>query len=300
MKKVGYIFLAILMAACSGNSSFTTESGTEVVYQEKGEGEFPSDSLVSIYYMSYSTEDGKELMKVDMNNPLPLKVSSENAAEQGELFQILTQLRTGDSVGFDLVAGELFEKTFRAPLPDSIPADSKIKFQIAYLDQLTETGYYEMMQKKADEHAGKQISIDSKILDDFMSENSIEAQTTESGLRYVILEEGNGPKPENGQTVSVAYAGWVLDGAHFDTSIKEVAEEQGLYNPSRPYQPYSFPLGQGQVIKGWDEGIALLNEGTKARLYIPSSLGYGSRGSGQVITPNSVLVFDVTLVKVGQ
>jgi FKBP-type peptidyl-prolyl cis-trans isomerase FkpA len=300
MKKVGFIALAIVMAACSGNSSFKTEGGTEVKYVEKGDGELPVDSLVSIYYMSYSTEDGKELMKVDVNNPLPLKVSKENAAAQGELFQVLTQLKTGDSVGFELVAGELFEKTFRAPLPDSIAADSKIKFQIAYLDQLTETGYYEMMQKKSEAHAAKQISIDAITLDEFMAENSIEAEVTDSGLRYVITEEGSGPKPENGQMVRVDYAGWVLEGAYFDTSIKEVAEEQGLYNPNRQYQPYSFPLGRGQVIKGWDEGIALLNEGSKARLYIPSSLGYGTRGSGQVIKPNSILVFDVKLVKVGQ
>jgi FKBP-type peptidyl-prolyl cis-trans isomerase FkpA len=100
--------------------------------------------------------------------------------------------------------------------------------------------------------------------------------------------------------VSVNYAGWVLNGAHFDTSIKEVAEENGLYNPGRPYEPLSFPVGQGRVIKGWDEGIGLLNEGSKARLFIPSSLGYGTRGSGQIIKPNSILVFDVELVKIGQ
>ena len=75
--------------------------------------------------------------------------------------------------------------------------------------------------------------------------------------------------------------------------------EKGLYDERRePYQPYTFPLGQGQVIKGWDEGIALLNEGSKARLYIPSPLGYGSRDRSPIIRANSILVFDVELVEV--
>lgn len=300
MKKLGYISLAILLAACSGNKTFTTEGGVEVSYIEKGDGELPSDSLVSIYYMSYSTEDGKELMKVDVNNPLPLKVSTAAQAGLGDLYPIFTQLRTGDSVHFELVASELFEKTFKAPLPDSIQADSKIKFQLSYIDQVTEEGYYEMMQKKSDELAKKQILIDGKIIEDYLSENNIEAESTESGLRYVITEQGTGPKPQIGQSVSVDYAGWVLNGAYFDTSYKEIAQEKGLYDPRRdPYQPYTFPLG-GQVIDGWNEGIALLNEGGKARLYIPSSLGYKERGSGAVIKPNSVLVFDVELVKVGE
>lgn len=299
MKKVGYIAMAILVAACSGNSSFTTEGGTEVVYFEKGEGELPVDSLVSLYYMNYKTDDGRVLQKVDLNNPIPLKIDPNASVAQGELFQILTQLRTGDSVGFELVAGELFEKTFRAPLPDSIAAESKIKFELAYIDQLTEAGYYEMMQMKATALAEKQISIDTEIIDAYLSENNIEAQSTESGLRYVITKEGSGPLAQNGQMVSVDYAGWVLEGAYFDTSIEEVAKEQGLYNPNRPYQPYTFSLG-GRVIDGWNEGLALLNEGSKARLYIPSSLGYRNQGSPPVIKPNDILVFDVELVKVGE
>ncbi|MFK7954306.1 MAG: FKBP-type peptidyl-prolyl cis-trans isomerase [Ekhidna sp.] len=300
MKKVLYVGIAIVMAACSSsNTSFTTESGTEVVYVKQGEGALPVDSLISIFYMSYSTEDGKELMKVDPSNPLPLKIDEKAAANLGQLYPIFSKLKTGDSVHFEITASSLFEETFKAPLPDSIPPASQIKFRLAYLDQLTESGYYEMMQKKADAQSAKQITIDAKILDEYMAENNIEATTTESGLRYIIMEEGNGPKPEQGQMISVHYAGWILDGAYFDTSIKEVAQEQGLYNPNRPYEPYSYPLG-GNVVDGWNEGLALMNEGSKARLYLPSSLGYKTRGSGPVIKPNSILVFDVELVKVGE
>ena len=108
---------------------------------------------------------------------------------------------------------------------------------------------------------------------------------TESGLRYQIIQKGNGVKAEKGQTVSVHYKGQLSDGTVFDSSYKRNA-------------PIDFPLGVGQVIAGWDEGIQLLKVGDKARLVIPSHLGYGSAGAGGVIPPDATLVFDVELMDV--
>lgn len=110
-------------------------------------------------------------------------------------------------------------------------------------------------------------------------------KSTDSGLRYQIIQKGNGKKAVKGQQVSVHYKGQLADGTVFDSSYKR-------------NQPLEFQVGVGQVISGWDEGILLLNEGDKARLVIPSDLGYGSRGAGGVIPPDAVLVFDVELVKV--
>lgn len=110
-------------------------------------------------------------------------------------------------------------------------------------------------------------------------------EKTSSGLRYKIEEEGTGAKAEKGKTVSVHYKGMLPDGTVFDSSYKR-------------NQPIDFPLGEGHVITGWDEGIQLLHEGGKARFVIPSHLAYGERGAGGVIPPNATLVFDVELVKV--
>jgi len=109
--------------------------------------------------------------------------------------------------------------------------------------------------------------------------------TTQSGLKVEIIKEGNGQKPQAGQKVSVHYVGTLQDGKKFDSS-----RDRG--------EPISFPLGQGQVIRGWDEGIALLNVGTRAKLTIPPELGYGPRGAGGVIPPNATLLFDVELMDV--
>lgn len=129
-----------------------------------------------------------------------------------------------------------------------------------------------------------------------------DAEVTASGLGIIFKEKGNGVKPEMGQMVEVHYAGYLLDGTLFDTSIKSIAQEKGIYNPGRePYAPFTLPYGpQAQVIEGWKEGIAMLSVGDKARLIIPSELGYGSRGAGGVIPPDATLIFDVELVGVAQ
>ena len=110
-------------------------------------------------------------------------------------------------------------------------------------------------------------------------------EKTESGLRYQFIQRGNGKKAENGKTVSVHYTGQLEDGKVFDSS----------YTRKKPIE---FPLGRGNVIEGWDEGIALLHVGDKARFVIPSHLGYGSRGAGGAIPPNATLIFDVELMDV--
>lgn len=109
-------------------------------------------------------------------------------------------------------------------------------------------------------------------------------ETTKSGLKYIIIDEGSGEKAESGDVVSVHYSGWLEDSTKFDSSV-----DRGM--------PLVFTLGKGMVIPGWDEGITLLKEGAKARLIIPPSLAYGDRQIPN-IPPNSTLIFDVELVEV--
>ena len=132
-------------------------------------------------------------------------------------------------------------------------------------------------KKKAEEFAANQ----QKLVDDLKAE----MQSTPSGLYYKITKATNGAAPQRGDEVAVHYAGKLVDGSEFDSSFKR-------------NQPIDIPIGVGQVIKGWDEGIMLLKEGETATLLIPSELGYGSAGAGGVIPPNAWLIFDVELVKV--
>jgi peptidylprolyl isomerase len=110
-------------------------------------------------------------------------------------------------------------------------------------------------------------------------------KTTESGLRYVDIEKGEGETPEKGQTVVVHYTGSLADGTKFDSSRDRD-------------RPFSFKLGEGQVIKGWEEGISTMQVGGRRQLIIPPELGYGQKGAGGVIPPNATLIFDVELLKI--
>lgn len=109
--------------------------------------------------------------------------------------------------------------------------------------------------------------------------------TTSSGLQYIDQVVGTGDTAKAGQTVSVHYTGWLTNGKKFDSSV-----DRG--------QPFSFRLGIGQVIKGWDEGVQGMKIGGKRKLTIPSNLGYGARGAGGLIPPHATLVFDVELLGV--
>lgn len=111
--------------------------------------------------------------------------------------------------------------------------------------------------------------------------------TTVSGLKYTITTKGTGEKANSGDTVFVHYTGKLTNGTVFDSSV-----ERG--------QPLSFKLGVGQVIRGWDEGVSLLNVGDKATFTIPSDLAYGEQGAGGAIGPNETLIFEVELMKIQQ
>jgi peptidyl-prolyl cis-trans isomerase A (cyclophilin A) len=136
------------------------------------------------------------------------------------------------------------------------------------------------LKQQQDKDAKANAALDEKL-----KAHVGNATKTASGLYYEITEAGSGAKPKRGQTVSVHYAGYLLNGQKFDSSFDR-------------NQPIQVAIGTGQVIAGWDEGIMLLNEGAKAKFIIPPQLGYGAQGAGGVIPPNATLIFEVQLVKV--
>ena len=121
------------------------------------------------------------------------------------------------------------------------------------------------------------------MIERYLAENNIEAETDESGIRYTIKEQGTGDKAKFGATVSVKYTGYFLDGTTFDTNVGK--------------DSFEFVIGQGKVVQGWEIAFKLFNKGTDATIYIPSRYGYGSNGNF-AIPANSVLVFDVRVIDI--
>ena len=132
--------------------------------------------------------------------------------------------------------------------------------------------------------------VGSTIMSDpSTAQSAAKPVTTSSGLQIIDTKAGTGASPRQGQTAVVHYTGWLYEngakGKKFDSSV-----DRG--------QPFEFPIGQGRVIKGWDEGVATMKIGGKRTLIIPASLGYGARGAGGAIPPNATLMFDVELLGV--
>lgn len=213
----------------------------------------------------------------------------------GDIFEGLSMVHVGDSVSFIVDIDSTFRTFFGQPtLPEQFLSTDVMRFDLRIEDIYPESEYAKHMaaknRKASAERAAKMVADHpeesaqaAQALTDYLAKNKIVAEPTESGLYYVVTKEGNGEKPEAGQIVHVHYRGTLLDGTQFDSSFDR-------------NQPLQFPLGIGQVIPGWDEGIGLMSKGEKGVLYIPYYLAYGDRAAGDVIKPYSNLIFEVELV----
>ncbi|MEM9833317.1 MAG: FKBP-type peptidyl-prolyl cis-trans isomerase [Bacteroidota bacterium] len=290
-----YIFLGLVLgcSACTqtGEDGYTkTASGLKFKYLTEGEGTEADSGDFILMYMKYSKEDSVMSPPRALDAPIPVQFVSNTPSQ---IYEAFGMLKKGDSVHFEVSAEELFVNTSQSPVPPGIAPEDPITFEVGVEDVMSPEDFQayqmEQMRKQQEEmlaQQAEQFKTDSVVINEYLTENNIEAETTDSGLRYVITEEGSGVQPSAGDSVFVHYRGTLLDGTPFDSSY-----DRG--------SPYGFPLGQRAVIQGWDEGIALLNKGAKATLFVPSPLAYGPRGNPP-IPPNTVLLFDVELVDVKQ
>ncbi|KYG76697.1 hypothetical protein AWN68_06630 [Roseivirga echinicomitans] len=215
------------------------------------------------------------------------------------LGKILQPLGEGDSVQIKFHLDQYSMLTGMPITPDLDTAES-VFMNIRVLEINDEQAFSERIQVEMEKAVALQEEKDKVIIEEYLAENNLKAQSTEEGLYYIMKKEGNGAKPQAGQTVSVEYVVQLLDGTYIDTSYKSVAEENNFYNPMRePYEAYSFPLGQQAVIAGWDVGIPLLNKGGSAIFFVPSKLAYGPEPRpGSPIPPNGILMFELELVDI--
>lgn len=286
---------AAMLQACGDKDDVgelqTTESGLQYKYLEKGVEQAPDSGQVLMVHMMYATE-GDSVLFDSREQEMPLGVPVNDPNMKGLLAEGFQMLHEGDSIEFIVPAKDFYLETARMPVPAGIEEESDLIFRVGVADVVSPEEFreqqmqqYQKQQEAALKLQEEQMGKDVSLIEAYLQENNIDAQKTESGVYYVVEEEGNGPEIDAGDKVSVHYRGTLLDGTPFDSSY-----DRG--------EPFTFTVGQGQVIRGWDEALQQLREGSKATLYIPSPLGYGSRSAGDVIKPNSNLKFEVEVVDV--
>lgn len=234
----------------------------------------------SFVFLNIRYKNSKDSVLFDtwaMKKQVSFKV--EKPDFKADLNEGLLMLAQGDSACFKVNADSLFERTFHQPMPPFIQKGSFLKFDVK-VERVT-TEEILIAEQKAEEE--KSLKMESSAIQNYITANKLSPVKTESGLQYVITYPTKGIAPVQGKKVTVHYTGKLLDGKKFDSSV-----DRG--------QPFEFVLGTGQVIKGWDEGIALLKKGEKALLIIPSNLAYGTRGAGGIIKANTPLTFEVELI----
>jgi FKBP-type peptidyl-prolyl cis-trans isomerase FkpA len=216
--------------------------------------------------------------KLNNDEPVPAKIIKPQF--NGDIMEAFTYMVEGDSVVMKVHQDSLFRNGMKPPY--AIPGDM-VMYQIKMVS-VKPKAEYEKEQKEA---LQKSIAIDAEKIQTYLAEKKIMgAQKTESGLYYQVLKPGTGAQAEVGKEVTMNYTGYLLDGTIFDSN------EKPEFNHVTPFK---FKLGKGSVIKGWDEGVAMMKKGEKRKLIIPSALAYGNQPRPG-LPANSVLVFDVELV----
>ncbi len=300
---LGFLIVLAFCSACLNERE--TVSGQKFTVIKKGDGN--EIKVKQILIMDFVFKDGKDSIWYDTRkNPYP-QIMQKQAQVQGgdKLMEVIFMLTKGDSVTLKMSASEVFTKSFRQPIPPKVDSSSFFTFNIKMKDALDSVQFIKFREElvaKQNEKALKlqqeQSAKDSVIIDNFLKEKNITAMKTPSGLRYIITKPGKGENAKDGQTAKVNYAGYLLNGKYFDTSIETLAKEKNIYQQGKGYAPYPVPVGQGKVIKGWDEALKLMNKGCKITIYVPSSLAYGSQKRSEDIIENSILAFEMEIVDI--
>jgi FKBP-type peptidyl-prolyl cis-trans isomerase FkpA len=306
MKKsiVAVIVVAVIAFACS--STKETKSGYKFNVVKAGDGKQAESGQILVMNMLF--KDAKDSVWADSRKQdFPTMVQKQDSVPGKdpvlEIFQMLTK---GDSVTFQIVAKELFETTFKSPIPPGVDPAGMFTFEIGVTDIISEDDakklQNEIMAKLNEKEVAKQneqLAADTVIIDNYLKEKSLVAQKTASGLRYIIEKQGTGANAQSGQTVRINYSGFLLDGTCFDSSSESIARANNVFNEMRkPYEPLELVLGYRQVIQGWEEAIALMNKGTKMTVFVPSPLAYGAQKRSEVIVENSILRFEMELIDI--
>lgn len=231
----------------------------------------------------------------NVGDPGNLLVVSDKNMFDGDLTEGLLLMHEGDKAVFAVDADKMAAQLQPNQMPASYKNGKGMKLYYEINLQSVKSAEEMKAAKKEFEKAMEAAQEEqAKALETYLTDNNITATPNEEGLYVIVSKKGNGPKVEVGRRISVDYTGYLLNGTIFDSSNKELAQQNGL----EQHDALEFVVGQANLIKGWDDGLMGLAQGSKAKLIIPANLAYGAKGAGEMIPPYATLVFDVEILSV--
>lgn len=274
-RKIAFLILGCLVAASCGNKyKGFKKTGNGLYYRffiENTTHRVPENNEVISLEMSIRTEKDSIVAA-----PKQITVMMQSPRFKGDIYEALSLMHEGDSAEFIINAKKYFEVYNYGQIPDFVKDNETMLWFTIRMDAVQTYEQYQTALREEKQNAEKEA------MENYLTANNITASPQASGLYYIEIKAGKGNNASNGKKVSVHYTGKLLDGTVFDSSVNRG-------------EPFVFPLGEGRVIKGWDEGIALMKKGGKALLLIPSYLAYGERSVGN-IPAHSPLLFEVELI----
>jgi FKBP-type peptidyl-prolyl cis-trans isomerase len=306
MKKILLLITACVaytgLSYAQTNFTKTPKGGLYAIVKQGNGTKVKQGDVITFQFTQKTDKDSLLGSSYQMGKPAMVQVQpSKNVADLMEVFPLLG---VNDSVLVRVPTDSIFvgHEESRPPfLPKASYLNFTIKIdRVQSLDEAMAERNAAMEKERTEKAAlaEKMRGAEGATMSKYIADNKLSPVTTASGLKYVVTTPSSGRKPLAGDTLLVNYAGRTTEGKVFDSSMESVAKAAGLQQPGRTYEPLKIVVGNGEVIKGWDEGLLLLNQGSKATFIIPSALAYGERGAGEDIKPYSPLVFDIELVKV--
>lgn len=308
-KSILFLTAATLLVAASCQNFKKGEGGLEykIVKDAKAEKAVAGDLLSVDMTLTSDRKDGdgKDSLlnsTYDMGLPQIINIAPDSLPGMypGDYNSMFKFLGEGDSAVFRL---NLDTMAARSGQPKPPIADKYVTFTVKVRKhfkkgELTDSALYAEVDKYFQGELETMKNAEEGKISNYIASNKLEPTKSATGLQYVIEEQGSAEKPAIGDTVVVNYTGQLTNGVHFDTTDEALAKDKKIHNPMRTYEPIRFSLGNDPVIQGWTEGLQLLGKGGKAKLIIPSTLGYGETPAGNKIPPYSPLIFDVELVDI--
>ena len=277
-------FVLVMSCKTGGNK---TESGYEYRFVTKGDGTKATPESYVYFTLVIKDENGKVLQSMEEGPNMPIMYLEKEKPEGGEpnpILDVLKECRVGDVIVVVMPVDSI------PNAPADIAGQKFIEYEMNIKNVTDKAGYEKYMQDmeekmEGDRKAGLQKlpvieELVKNTIKDYTS-GALKPKSTASGLKYHIIEEGEGETVKAGQSVDVNYYGSLTNGTQFDNSFTRG-------------QTFTFTVGAGMVIKGWDEGLTLMKKGSKGFLFVPAELGYGTKDSPQ-IPANSELIFYVEL-----